>query len=1374
MRVTRWIFGGLAALLILVLAALWFADTSTGHRLIVDRIARVAPQNGLRIRVGRIEGSIYGKARLVDVRFSDPNGLFLELPEARLAWRPYAWLANRLSIDSLVVPVARLARIPKFNPSASKGPLLPGFDIRVGHLQVDRLVVAQGVAGPQRSGRLTGDADIRSGRAKIHLDARLGGGDSLRLAIDAEPDANKFDVDTRVVGPAGGVIGKLVGTDRPVTLTVAGDGRYTDWHGRLVATASALPVADLALTQRQGRYDLAGTLRPSLVTQGKVQRLTAPGLTVKGNAALADRRLDLHLAIASPSLAVSANGVIDLANSAFSGMRTETRLLRPAAFLPNMRGRDVRLLVNFDGQFGTARFDYLLSSPQVAFDNTGFEGVRVSGQGRLSKTPVIVPIRLIARRVTGVGDVAGGILANLKVEGLLRVTSKMVMGDGLKLSSDKLNGKISILFDLATGHYDFGVAGQLGRYLIPGLGIVDVKSELHVVPGPGGHGTRVTGRGQAWVRRLDNAFLKSLAGGLPYIDTGLERDADGIVHFVNLQLRGPAIRLQGNGYRRKDGTFHFEGSGVQARYGPVRLILDGKIDRPHLDLRLARPFDALGLRDVHAILVPTAQGYGWQATGGGSRLGPFTGNGAILLPRGQAAVIQIATLNASGLKASGSLRSVPAGFDGTLALAGSGVSGSLVFKPQGDIQRIDADLAFKDAHLAGPPLITVRQGSMKAALLLDPAGLSTDATFQLAGVRYGAVSLGRLNGTAKLRGGTGEVRASVAGSRGRPFDLQTVAQISPNRIVVQARGTLDRRPLVLNQPAVLTYGPNGWTLAPTALTFAGGDIRVGGTFGGGTTAFDATLERLPLGVLDIAFPGLGLGGSASGTVSYRQSADGAAPSGTANLRFRSLTRSGLIASSQPIDLGINAVLNGSGLALRAVGESGGQIIGRAQMRAAPLGAGGTIIERIQNAPLFAQVRYNGPADTLWRLANVEGLNVSGPVAVGADISGTLARPQLRGSLTTNALRVESAASGTVLTNLKGTGMFSGSRLVIPQFTATAGRGTLSGRAAFSLSSAEGFGIDISGTAQDAELIRRDDIGATVTGPLAIKSQGASGLISGDVTVNRSSYRLGRATAAAAIPQLKVRELNRPADEAEPAAPPTTWRLAIKARIPNRLTVTGLGLDSEWRGDIDLGGTLTAMMINGRLEQVRGGYEFAGKRFDLQRGVIRFTGNSPPDPVIDVVANASVNSVNATVSVQGVASRPEITFASTPSLPQDELLSRILFGTSITNLSAPEALQLAAAVNGLRGGSGIDPINAIRKAVGLDRLRIVPADATTGQQTSIALGKYITRRAYVEVISDGAGYSATRAEFEVTRWLSLLSTISTIGRQSVSARISKDY
>jgi translocation and assembly module TamB len=206
------------------------------------------------------------------------------------------------------------------------------------------------------------------------------------------------------------------------------------------------------------------------------------------------------------------------------------------------------------------------------------------------------------------------------------------------------------------------------------------------------------------------------------------------------------------------------------------------------------------------------------------------------------------------------------------------------------------------------------------------------------------------------------------------------------------------------------------------------------------------------------------------------------------------------------------------------------------------------------------------------------------------------------------------------------------------------------------------------------------------------------------------------------------------------------------------------------------GTVENPAITGRADLVRGGYEFAGRRFDLERGAIRFLGEAPPDPVLDIVAQANIQGLNATIRVSGTGQKPEIDFTSIPALPEDELLSRLLFGTSITNLSAPEALQLAAAVASLQGGggAGLNPINAIRRAAGLDRLRILPADVTTGQRTSIAAGKYIGRRTYVEVITDGQGYSATRAEFQITRWLSILSSISSLGRTSVNVRVSKDY
>jgi translocation and assembly module TamB len=528
-------------------------------------------------------------------------------------------------------------------------------------------------------------------------------------------------------------------------------------------------------------------------------------------------------------------------------------------------------------------------------------------------------------------------------------------------------------------------------------------------------------------------------------------------------------------------------------------------------------------------------------------------------------------------------------------------------------------------------------------------------------------------------------------------------------------------------------------------------------------------------VLDIAYPQLALGGIASGTLSYRELA-GAQPTGDANLRVRGLSRSGLVLSSRPVDIGLIAKLAGGNAAVRAVAASGGQTIGRAQARLSPIPGGGSLPERLARAPLFAQLRYSGPADTLWRLTGIELIDLSGPVAVGADARGTLNDPQIRGSLRTERARLESPVTGTVIEGLAANGRFGGSQLVIDRFTgATKRGGVVSGRGTFDLSAARGLGMDLAIDTRAAQLIDRDDIKAQVSGPLRIRTAGGAGEISGDLQLVSGSFKLGSATAAAQVPRLPVRETGRNEDELAPVRRAEPWRLQLGLRADDRLAVSGLGISSEWGAALDVGGTVTEPRLTGRAELVRGTYDFAGRRFDLERGTIRFAGESPPNPVLDIVAEGGIQGLNAVIRVTGRGQKPEIAFTSTPALPQDELLSRLLFGTSITNLSAAEALQLAAAVASLNeSGGGLDPINRVRSAVGLDRLRILPADIATGQGTSIAAGKYLNRKVYVEVVTDGRGYSATRIEYQITRWLSLLSSISTAGRQGVNVRVSKDY
>jgi translocation and assembly module TamB len=362
----------------------------------------------------------------------------------------------------------------------------------------------------------------------------------------------------------------------------------------------------------------------------------------------------------------------------------------------------------------------------------------------------------------------------------------------------------------------------------------------------------------------------------------------------------------------------------------------------------------------------------------------------------------------------------------------------------------------------------------------------------------------------------------------------------------------------------------------------------------------------------------------------------------------------------------------------------------------------------------------------------------------------------------------------VVTDVATAGAFSGSRLLMRQFSGrTPGGGSISGNGTVDLSGGKPA-LDLRLQASGARMLARDDIAADVTGPIVIRSDGSGGTISGSLQLQRGRFTLGRASPTASVPRLAVRDVGVDTDEVIEPADLKPWRLDLSLR-GGELNVRGLGIDSRWTTDLKIGGTADAPRLNGTASLVRGDYEFAGRSFRLSRGTLRFRGESPPDPLLDIAAEAQVQGLDASVSVRGTGLKPEISFASTPALPQDELLSRLLFGTSITNLSAPEALQLAAAVAALQSGnSSLDPINAVRRAAGLDRLRIVPADVATGQKTAVAAGKYIGRRLFVEVITDAQGYSATRAEYQVTRWLSLLSSISTIGRTSANVRFSKDY
>ncbi len=1376
-RWRHWLVGLFAALAVLLAGMLVWLDSPSGHRFVTRQIASLEPQSGLRIDIGRIEGSLYNRAVLHDVRLSDPKGVFLSAGTVRLHWWPVAWLSNRLEIDSLIVPTAHLRRLPQFRPSAQpRDRILPDFDIRIMRLEIGRLTVDRAVTGRADVFTVRGNADIRNGRAIVGLAARaLQGGDRLRLALDSRPDDNRFDIDLVVNAPANGLIAKLAGLRQDANLSLDGDGDWRNWNGHLIATLSGKSAAGFRVQLRSGAYRIEGTLAGSAIaSEGLLARLSSPQLAVRAEGSYRDKLLSGHWTAESDAIRLNLTGGIHLGGHGYDNLLIDVGLRRPQALLRNFDARGLIARVRLNGPFSSARFDYLLKADQLRFGTTVLHQVRAAGEGRLAVNgPTLIPIDLSAQRVVGQGDIAAAILSGARLTGMLQLRNGVVTSTPMKLRSQRVNAELVVLMDLSTGRYDVALSGTIDRLTIRGLGVVDVQSRLRAAPGARG-GFTVTGRVAASMRRLDNGTLRTLAGGLPRMQADVALDANGRLTLSNILLQSPKLRFAGSAQRERNGAIRVTGSGRHANYGPYRFTMSGTLERPAVDIVLDRPVAAAGIADVHLRLTPETGGYAFDASGQ-STLGAFQARGMIETPPGGQTALRIDSFTVNGAQAQGRLVLVEGGVTGRLLFSGS-THGTADFSVVGGRQQVDIGLRVENGHFAGTTPIDIRRGRLDAQISFGSGGTLVDATLTGRGLRYGGVRLNRFAANLQMRDGEGKLRASVVGQQARAFNLQIDADIAADTIGFDLGGTLDNRPISIDGRATLRRVEGGWALDPMTLRYGGGVARIDHAELGAETRIEGAMRDLPMSLLDLSNIDFGLSGRASGTLVYRHPRGGV-PTGTLNLKATGLSRSGVTRTSLPVDLGLNAELTQSRLAMRAVIAREGKVIGRGQALLSPLGSG-ALIDRLRAAPVRAQLRYVGPAEALWRMSRVELVDMTGEAALSADVRGTGANPVIDGRLQTRNAALESPITGMRLSNLVSSGRFDGSKLVFSELrAATRNGGAVSGTGSFDFSLGQGVGIDLSFEARNAELLNRDDIGATVNGPIRIQSGGNGGTISGDFDVVRSRFMLGRAAAVAQIPQLQVIEKNSGRDQDfEKPVRALPWQLDIKANARNRLMVSGMGLASEWQMDLRIAGTVDRPVITGTADLVRGTYDFAGRRFDLTDGRLRFTGNVPTNPTLDITAQATVDDLNATIRITGTSEHPVISFSSTPSLPEDELLSRLLFGSSITQLSAPEALQLASAVASLRGGGGggLDPINAVRKAAGLDRLRIVPADPVTGQGTSIAAGKYLTRRAYIEVVTDGQGYSATRLEYQIMRWLSLLSSISTLGRESVTVRVSKDY
>jgi len=1383
----------IALIFVPILLGAAFLSSPIGKRFVADQIAALEPANGLRFRIGRIEGDIYGKATLRNVEVIDPKGVFLTVPEVVLDWRPLVFLWSGLDIREVTAQRGRLQRLPELLPGDPDAPILPEWDIRLDRLTIESLVIAEGIATDQAEKvNLTARIRIRQGRALINATGNFGANDRLALLLDAEPDGDKFDLGLDYVAPAGGVLGGLLGLEGGYVARLAGEGTWSDWRGHALARRWPAPgetdrrarsVAGFRITNKGGSFGVTGQVRPILDDGGIIARAVGDSVSLVSSFTLADSVLDGRAAVVTSALDLRGSGGVDLTKSRVDDVTARLVLRDPDLLGNNLRLENARLAAKISGPFSKLAIDHELTLERLVAGDVEIAGLTQRGLATYGEAGLTVPLAITAQRLVTGSEMIDPRLLQGRLDGVLTYDGGRLVADRARIAFPGVEAVLALRGDVPAGAYALAGPIAVKGMKVEGAGDVTANAKILAKFGPDlPWSLRANLAGV--LTRIGNASIVNLAGAEIRFKAALGMGEGQPIVLRDAELASARLnaRLDSKVVPGSDGTrATLAGSGRQQDYGAFTFDVELAGDGPRAVLVLADPYPAAALKDVRVALAPSGDGFAIDVAGG-SLLGPFKGALGLVLPEGEPTRITIERLDVFRTTVTGALALRDSGVDGRFALRGGGITGDILLQPAaGGAQGFSVDLIARNARFGGDMPITIASADIRASGRFDDRGSFINGTVAGSGFEYGVLNIARLDAKAEITNGAGKVTGSIAGRRSDRFALAVDADVAPGRIAALLRGDYGGSAITMPRRAVLTsLDSGGWSVAPSQIGYGGGYAILEGQLGGSETAIKAQLAQMPLLALDLAGSELGFGGRMSGIATYRQRGV-APPTGSAKLRIDRFSRAGLVLSSQPVNLLAVADLAPDRLTAGVRLLENGKRLGQVKARITGLGAGSDLTARLMRGRLDADLAYDGPVEALWRLGGIETFDITGAASITAKATGTLSNPRIKGDVASDNLRVQSAVTGTDITNAVARGRFVGSRLEITRFVgSTQGNGSVTGSGTIDLagmSAERGPKIDLRAAAKDARLLNANRLNARLTGPLRIVSDGVGGTIAGRVKIDRANWRLGIAAQDVDLPRITTREINRPngARSARRASRTDSWRYLVNATAPSRVRVEGLGLDSEWGINIALRGTVDDPRIGGTANLVRGEYTFAGSNFDLTRGRIVFDPNGPIDPQLDIVAETSRSGTNISIAITGNAQRPAIAFSSNPPLPQEELLARLLFGGSVTTLSATDAVQLAAALTALQGGGGgIDPIGALRSSIGLDQLRIISADPIIGRETGIALGKNITRQIYVELITDGRGYSATQLEYRITNWLALLGTVSTIGRDSVLVQVRKDY
>ena len=1368
---------GLAAVALTfgVLVAVMLVGLRYGVLLPQARFLIEAATDGLKVgRLGRLKiegvsGDLWRDASVRKLTIRDEGGVWLEIDNLHVTWRYEELLRRRFHADAIDIQTLKLIRRPTLTAKGADTGLPLSFHIDRAHARVELLPAFSFERGVYDLD-LNLDVD-RNGdqRGKVRAASVLHAGDHLNVDYDVakhRPLVVQVDGGEARGGALAGALG--LPSNQPFILKATASGEMSQGHFEAIASSGAFqPLKAQGVWAKDGG-EARGvvSLTASTLTAAYAKRFGPSASFVLVGRRAGPDMFALESRIASENLTVRAHGLGDLGARRIA--KDGIDVLAETASLSRITGGP---------EMGSTRITGRLTQGKPGWRFSGAAGVARVKISDYEMTQIAGPLELAEKagqwdikvRLAGTGGRGQGLVAaalggapkanfdgSQLADGRLLLRQLQLTGAGLRLEASgarKLLGGLTFKGKALMSNLGAARAGALGSAEATWSAGQDKAGQAWTF-NVGAQGDKlITG----------NAELDHLLGGKPKL---------------NVQASLQDRRVVVGSASLTGASFGATASGILAADGGLGFKLDWSAEGPFH----AGPIEISG-----------------KARGTGAITGTLGAPRADLAA--EFATIDVPSLPLKDAHLTLTFQNKSDGSSGTATLSATSGFGPALARSDFTFARDGFDLSDLSMDAAG-----VKASGSLALRSNKPSA----ANLQLTVTRGALLEAGQVRGVVKLSAAAGGQKAilNLAADNVRfPGSMLVIqaAKVTADGpwdhlpYLTEASGTSDGGPWSLNGRGVFSDAKPGYaatfdgqghlgrrhvrTLETAQVRFAGSErsarLKLAAS-DGGRIDLDAQLTdgaaevRAEVTALTLAMVDEDLAGRADAML--RLHGRGSRLEGTLEAKLAGARGRGTSAASG-VDGLIHGKLTPDSLALEMTAANAQGLTASASL-ILPAEATATPfrVAIARERPLSGKFSAQGEVRPLWDLLVGGERSLAGKVVTQGTLSGSLANPSANGQINVDSGRFDDGATGLSLRNVALKADFSREAVNITQSSGSDGHGgsaTGTGQISLEPEGASSFRLDL----KAFRLIDNSLATASATGQATIdRAANGKGRLSGAFTIDRADVAASVPTSSGVV-AMDVIEKNRPLDLAE-SLPPSQfngdgWALDVDLKAARGIFLKGHGLDTELSLDAHVGGTTAHPDLRGTARMVRGDYNFAGKRFSFDTTSVVYLSTRAEAVRLNLTASRDDPTLTAQVRIRGTAARPEISLTSTPSLPNDEVLSQVLFGRTASQLPPLEAAQLASALSSLAGGGDFDVIGNLRTFAGLDRLALAGGDAASGA-ASISGGKYLTDNVYLELTGGGRDGGAAQVEWRVKKNLSIISRVGGQGDGRLAVRWRRDY